>query len=396
MYATNRSKIYIALSVLVLAALACQANFNWPPASAAALPASDSVISSESSSNGGVTTTVSEAPTLVSAVNPPVTVDLDLSVQEEALTTLYERVSPGVVALLVASDTSAASGSGFVIDMDGHIVTNFHVVEGATEIQVNFPSGVKTRGEVIGTDTDSDIAIVKVDVDPKWLHPVALGDSSDLKVGQIVVAIGNPFGLNSTMTTGIISSLGRTLESINTAESGQTFTAGGIIQTDAAINPGNSGGPLLNLNGEVIGINRAIRTFSVTDSNEPANSGIGFAISVNILKRVAPALIADGDYEYPYLGISSMPEMPLEIAEELGLERAIGSVVTSIVSGGPGNAAGLEVGDVILEINDEEVFTFGNLIAYLFTETSAGDTVNLTVLRDGEMIQIDLVLGARP
>ena len=167
----------------------------------------------------------------------------------------------------------------------GDIVTNYHVVEDATEIQVTFPAGIKTRAEVVGVDTNSDLAVIKVDIPEDELFPLLLGDSDQVKVGQMVVAIGNPFGLNGTMTIGIVSSLARTLESINSAPSGQPFSAGGIIQTDAAINPGNSGGPLLNMNGEVIGVSRAIQTYNLNANSEPVNSGIGFAVAINVVKR---------------------------------------------------------------------------------------------------------------
>jgi 2-alkenal reductase len=301
-----------------------------------------------------------------------------------------------VVSIVVLTDTSGGSGSGFVIDKQGHIVTNFHVAHGASEIQVTFPSGIKVRAEIVGEDPDSDLAVLKVDVDEQYLFPLVLGDSDQVKVGQMVVAIGNPFGLNGTMTTGIVSGLGRTLEGLNESPSGQFFSAGDIIQTDAAINPGNSGGPLLNLQGEVIGVNRAIRTFNTNTDNEPLNSGVGFAISVNIVKRVAPALIADGHFAYPYLGVSALPEMSLEIMEQLGLDRAVGAVITQVTEGGPAEQADIRPGDVILQINDEPVQNFGDLIAYLFTHTSPGDTVDLLVLRAGNEITIPLTIGERP
>lgn len=343
---------------------------------------------------------VDPVPTLASQGSPVITEGdtAALGLQQETLSAIYDNVSPGVVALLVATEFGGGSGSGFVIDNQGHIVTNYHVVADAIEIQVNFPSGIKTRAEVIGLDTDSDLAIVKVDIDPQYLHPVPLGDSSAMRVGDFVVAIGNPFGLNGTMTIGIVSSLGRSLTSLNEAPGGggSFFSAGDIIQTDAAINPGNSGGPLLNLQGEVIGINRAIRTYSATEDNAPVNSGIGFAVSVNILKRVAPSLIEYGYYNYPYLGISSYDEIPLQQAERLGLELAIGALVTRVSPGGPAAAAGLLVDDVIVKIDDAEVKQFPDLIAYLFTETSPGDVVIFKIFRNGEFIELELTIGARP
>ncbi|HET7143422.1 MAG TPA: trypsin-like peptidase domain-containing protein, partial [Anaerolineales bacterium] len=309
----------------------------------------------------------------------------------------------------VAILTDQGQGSGFVYDGQGHIVTNFHVIEGADMIEIRFTSGFMAYGTLIGIDLDSDLAMIKVDAPANELHPLPLGDSDLLKVGQTVVAIGNPFGLNTTMTVGIISALGRTLEAIRETPDGRPFTAGDIIQTDAAINPGNSGGPLFNINGEVIGINRAIRTNSATDNGQPANSGIGFAISINIVKRVAPALIADGKYDYPYLGVASQDSLTLEMVEALGLHTFTGAYVTDVVSGGPAERAGIKAGstptnipqlfaggDLIVAIDGREIQTFDELLAYLITNKSPGDTVVLRVLRDKEKVDVTVTLGKRP
>jgi len=258
---------------------------------------------------------------------------------------------------------------------------------------------------------DSDLAVVKVDAPASELRPLPLGDSEGLKVGQTVVAIGNPFGLNSTMTVGIISALGRTLDSAHATSEGSFFTAGDIIQTDAAINPGNSGGPLFNINGEVVGINRAIRTTNFTDSGEPINSGIGFAISVNMVKRVVPVLIEAGKYDYPYLGISSLPSegLTLPVVEALGLKSYTGAYVTDVVSGGPADTAGIIPGskstgitnlagggDLIIGIDGREVRTFDEMLAYLITNKGPGDSVVLQVLRGSEKVDVTVVLGSRP
>ncbi len=398
---TRTSKFLLFVTALALTALACQASFETSPEGLViTLEALATQASSSPGTPGGATATprpdVTPQPPLPSGdggVQPP----SELLTQQEALIQLYERVSPGVVALLVAGEQGlVGSGSGFVLDKEGHIVTNFHVVEGATQVQVNFPSGIKVRGTVIGEDRDSDLAIVKVDVAPEELVPLPLGDSGQLQVGQLVIAIGNPFGLNGTMTTGIVSSLGRTLSSLNLSPTGGAFSAGDIIQTDAAINPGKSGGPLLNLNGEVVGINRAIRTETSTADGSPANSGIGFAVSVNILKRVAPSLIANGFYEYPYLGVATYPELPLELMEELGRTRSFGALVTNVVAGSPAEAAGIQPGDLLLAIDGIEIRSFGDMIAYLFTEKAPGETVVFEVLRNGEEIEVPLVLGKRP
>jgi 2-alkenal reductase len=215
------------------------------------------------------------------------------------------------------------------------------VIQDLTDLEVNFPSGYKARGEVVGTDLDSDIAVVRVEAPAGELHPLTFSDSDTLKVGQAVIAIGNPFGFDGSMTLGIISALGRAMESLHTSPTGQFFSAGDIIQTDAAINPGNSGGPLLNLNGEVIGVNRAIFTDSFSESGQPVNSGIGFAISINVVKRVMPALISSGHYDYPYVGISSLNEITLLVQEALDLPQATGVYVTDVTSGGPAEQAGL-------------------------------------------------------
>lgn len=341
---------------------------------------------------------VTEAP-----LTPPSTENQDLLVD------IYEKSNPGVVAIQVLTETGSGLGSGFVFDDEGHIITNFHVVEGVTDLEVDFPTGFKTRGEVVGIDTDSDLAIIKVDVPAEELHPLPMGDSTKLKVGQTVVAIGSPFRFNGTMTTGIISSLGRTLESLRQAPGGNNFSAGDIIQTDAAINPGNSGGPLLNLDGEVIGVNRAIRTFNFTSDSEPLNSGIGFAIAINIVKRVTPSLISEGKYDYPYLGISSISDVSLLQQEALQLPRSAGAYVTTITPNSPADRAGLRGGtvptdfptllsggDLITAIDDETIRTFNDLLSYLIHYKNPGDTITLTVLRDNQEIEVELTLGKRP
>jgi S1-C subfamily serine protease len=344
---------------------------------------------------------------------PPVPESLplipDLVSLEETLTTIYEKASPGVVSIKVLTRFGEGLGSGFVIDKEGHVLTNYHVIEGITDLEVDFPSGVKVRGKVIGVDLDSDLAVIKVDLPGEDLFPITLGDSSHVKVGQTVVAIGNPFGLNGTMTVGIISALGRTLDSMRAAPGGSYFEAGDLIQTDTAINPGNSGGPLINLKGEVIGINRAIRTENFSTGGDPLNSGIGFAISINIAKRVVPSLISQGKFDYPYLGISGMPDISLLEQEALGLPRSTGVYVTEVTPGSPAERAGLRTGsqpsgisglmtdgDLIIAIDSYEVRTFSEMLSYLINHTSPGDRIRLTLLRNGQETEVDLVLGSRP
>ena len=334
---------------------------------------------------------------------------VDVISQESALTALYERVNPGVVAIQVISDTGGSQGSGFVFDTQGHIVTNYHVVEGATDLEVDFPSGLKVRGKVVGTDLDSDLAVVKVDAPADQLFPLPLGSGESLKVGQTVIAIGNPFGLSSTMTVGIISAKGRTMEGLREAPQGGFFSAGDVIQTDAAINPGNSGGPLLNLNGEVVGVNRAILTNSTTTTGQPANSGVGFAVNVDIVSRVVPFLIKDGKYDYPYLGMSSREELSLMESEALGLTQTSGAYILEVRPGSPAEKAGLQAGstptdiaglnkggDLIVAVDGRPVRVFGDLLSYLMTRKGPGDSIVLTILRDGQQKEVTVELGKRP
>lgn len=375
-------KILLVIATLSAVSLACLSSFQ--------------VTNQEDSASSAVVEEVAQDTSDTPVTSTSYT-SVDLVAQQDALVGLYERVSPGVVSVLTFYDgIPLGTGSGFVYDTEGHIVTNYHVVEGASEVQVAFTSGVKVRGEVIGVDTDSDLVVIQVDVPAEDLTPLDLGDSDALRVGQSLVAIGNPFGLTGTMTTGIVSSIGRTLDSMNLSSSGQAFAAGDIIQTDAAINPGNSGGPLLNLDGEVIGVNRAISTYNTNQDSEPVNSGVGFAISINIVKRVIPNLIAEGSYAYPYLGISCWSDIPLSEAERIGLDKSVGAMITTVVPSGPAGTAGLQVDDVILAVDGIDVINFSNMLSYLFTNTSPGDTVEMEIFRNGETMTVDLVLGARP
>ena len=401
----NKKTILLASLIILLTTAACGFTFQIPrffgeesPAPTVEVQRATLPVSSQ--------ITLPAVPTLSA---PPDISALSYAERDAVLTSLYERVSPGVVSLLVENGQGGSTGSGFVIDRQGHIVTNYHVVEGATDVEVDFLFGLKVRGKVIGTDLDSDLAVVKVDVPEDVLVPLPLGDSDQLKVGQTVVAIGNPFQLNGTMTLGIVSAKGRTLESLRQAESGSFFTAGDIIQTDAAINPGNSGGPLLNLNGEVIGVNRAIRTTGTTITGDPVNSGIGFSISSNIVRRVVPELIATGKYDYPYLGISSRSNLTLRMIEELGLPRQTGAYITAVTPGSPADRAGLRGGsrptsftglpaggDLIVAIDGQPVMTFDDLLSYLIKNKQPGDKVTLTIVRDGQEKEVDLTLGKRP
>ena len=394
----NKKTLWLLITLLLLVSVGCISlpTFSLQP----------------DTTEAPLATAVPTSAVVMQAPVQSVAVEIDpeeLSAMENVLVGVYNSVNPGVVAIQTLSEMGGSQGSGFVYDMQGHIITNYHVVEGATDLEVDFPSGVKVRGEVIGTDLDSDIAVIKVQVDPNALQPVTLGDSDDVHIGQMVIAIGNPFGLSSSMTLGIVSAKGRTLDSMRQTTQGQNFSAGDIIQTDAAINPGNSGGPLINLKGEVIGVNRAIRTTNMTAVGEPTNSGIGFAISINIVKRVVPGIIENGKYDYPYLGISALEELSLLQQEALGMRDVTGAYVVEVVSGGPGDKAGLKAGtkttpfvglfsggDLIVGVDGRPVRVFGELLSYLMTSKSPGDTITLTVMRANEKKDIEVTLGERP
>ena len=347
-------------------------------------------------------------------------IDGGTSITGGDLTGLYERVNPGVVTIWVFEELDAphevtiprGQGSGFVIDREGHIITNQHVIAGASAIEVDFTSGMKVWAELVGVDPDSDLAVLKVDVAEAELIPLPLGDSDEISVGEFVAAIGNPFGLRGTMTVGIVSAIGRSLESEHLTPEGIRFSAGDLIQTDAAINPGNSGGPLLNLSGQVIGINRAIQTETFTVDGSAASSGVGFAIPVNILRRVAPAIIQGGHYDYPYLGVSSLNDQlwNLKIIEALGFgTNVFGAYITEVVPGGPADAAGLRGGseetslpgllaggDLLIAIDGQIIRQFDDMLTYLFKHTEVGQDVVLTVIRDNKEMNITLTIGARP
>jgi S1-C subfamily serine protease len=385
-------RVLAVVLVLALATLACRIETG---SSANPTPAPTEISLRIEKTAAPVAPQINSANTIVS--------------QQDALVALYEQASPGVVAIRVLTDQGEGLGSGFVIDSAGHIVTNYHVVQGVTGLEVDFQSGYKVRGSVVATDLDSDLAVIQVDVPAEQLHPLAFGDSDQVKVGQTVIAIGNPFGLNGTMTVGIVSSKGRTLESMRPSSSGSFFTAGGIIQTDAPINPGNSGGPLLNLQGEVVGVNRAIETTTFTTAGEPTNSGIGFAISSNIVRRVVPHLIAEGKYDYPYLGITSTEDLSLLQAEALGLPQPTGVYVSAVTPGSPADKAGLipgtestdiigmnAGGDLIIAVDGQEVQTFSDMLNYLIANKSPGDKITFTVLRDKQTIEVELTLDKRP
>ncbi len=294
-----------------------------------------------------------------------------------------------------------SQGSGFVYDEEGHIVTNSHVVHNVNEISITFADGTVASATLVGSDPDSDLAVVKVEVESDLLEPVTIGDSDSLKVGQLVVAIGNPFGLEGSMTMGIISGLGRLLP----AAEHEGFSIPDIIQTDAAINPGNSGGPLLNLEGEVIGVNTAIT------SPSRVFAGIGYAVPATMIDEVVPALISDGQIEHPWLGITGATLTP-ELAEAIDLvPEQRGVLIAEVIADGPAHDGGLRgsaiqttlggqtsriSGDLITGVDGQSIDGINELISYLLHETKIGDTIVIDVLREGERLDFEVKLEPRP
>ena len=318
--------------------------------------------------------------------------------QQKVFTDLYTAALPSVahidIAQVIGGQMVAShQGSGFVWDADGVIVTNHHVVEDAAQIWVTFEDGNVFDGELIGSDTYSDLAAVRIDAPDEYLKPVSLGDSRDLMVGQLTFAIGNPFGRTFTMTSGIISGLDRTIS----GSSASAYRNPNAIQTDAALNAGNSGGPLFDIHGRVIGVTSQIVSQTGTWS------GVGFAIPVNTAKIVIPALIETGSHTYAYIGISGT-SVTSSIAEQNGLDRSVrGVLIRGVVTGGPADDAGLRGqtatarGDIITAIDDTPMRTISDLMAYLVDNTKPGQTITVDVIRsNGDTEKIDVVLEARP
>lgn len=343
-------------------------------------------------------------------VAPPADTITDLETQVEAV---YVAAGGAVVNISVTSISNdyffnavpqEGSGSGFVYDAQGYIVTNYHVIENAQEIQVTFADGATFTGSVIGSDSTYDLAVIQIDAGDYPLRSIPLGDSDVIRVGQFVVAIGNPFGLGQTVTFGVISSLGRVIESPDGRYIGEA------IQTDAAINPGNSGGPLLDLQGRVIGVNAQIV------SPSQANAGIGFAIPANSVKRVVPELISEGRYRHPWMGVRFFPvSLSQQVAAsfaELGAEVPDrGVLILSVEPDTPAAKARLRGGnqsintpygtimvggDVIIAFDGVTIASPSKLVAYLETYTRPGETIQVTVLRDNEEITLPVTLGERP
>ena len=318
---------------------------------------------------------------------------------EYSLVDIFEKSEESVVQVnVLRGGSDGGMGSGFVYSEEGYIITNQHVVKDAKKVTVTFLDGEAYIGDVIGTDPDLDIAVVKVSPSNTYLQPITIGDSSKLKVGEKIAAIGNPFGLSGSMTSGIVSQIGRLLPQ----ESG--YSIPDVIQTDAAINPGNSGGPLINMKGEVVGINTAIQ--SITGEF----SGIGFAVPSNTVKKIVPVLIEDGEFKHPWMGISGTDVDP-ELADFRELKSSKGFLVISVIEGSPAEQAGLigvtetkEIdgrelavdGDIVLSIDGKTVRKISDILIHLQREKSIGDEMILSVNRNGEILELTMVLEERP
>jgi 2-alkenal reductase len=419
----SKSRLIISVTFVALALLACgtlpqvDLSFNTPtttvPISAPAAAVTP-----------GIPPTLPPSPTPL-----PQEMIQEADAEERLLINLYERVNPSVVSIQAVQTLEGfqhpalpegvptpelpgepfqqtGEGSGFVVDTHGHIVTNNHVVADTTALRVTFFDGTTVPATIVGTDPDSDLAVIHVDVPPESLRPIMWGDSDQVRVGQRAVAIGNPFGYENTLTSGIISGLSRSLPSSTNPQ----YRIPEIIQTDAAINPGNSGGPLLNSQGEVIGVTSAIVP-NFNQLGERSFLGVGFAIPSNMAQHVVPALIEKGEYAHPWIGFSGMDVLP-EIAAEMNLPEAKGALVENVLPDSPAEQAGLRGGsrnvqfesigrpvtvggDVIIRIDDQEVRRFDDVLSYL-TRREVGQKVDLTIIRDGETTTVTVTLGRRP
>lgn len=406
------------LLVLVMVLSGCAA-----PAAPSSTAPTGAVSPQASTTGAALASATSQGASAPAAAAPSAAaVDPSLATVEAALQQIYDRVNPSVVMIEVVAKSSTSMpgfpgfggqnmpqqeglGSGFVWDTAGHIVTNNHVVENATAITVRFYDGSTAEATLVGADADSDLAVIKVNAPSEMLRPVTLGDSTSVKVGQWAIAIGNPFGEQNTMTTGIISALGRSLTAGSGLNTTGSYVIPDILQTDAPINPGNSGGVLLDSKGDVIGVPTAIQ------SSTQSSAGIGYAVPSAIVKRVVPDLIKNGRYEHTWLGIVG-GDLSAAMVKAMNLPAGQrGALVSEVVAGGPAASGGVKGssrtesingqqapvgGDVIVAINGQNVKEFSDVVTYLARNTSVGDTVTLTVLRDGKQLDLQVTLRARP
>ena len=400
------------LFIIIVMTMALALSACSPTALASSVPGG--AAPSAAPASGVAATGVSSAPGLGSVS------DLEATLEQ-----IYTRVNPSVVAIEVVEKASGTSltlpfgdngqqpqmpqaqalGSGFVWDKDGHIVTNNHVVDGAEKISVTFSDGSIVPATLVGHDPDSDLAVIKVDVSADRLQPVTVADSTQVKVGQLAVAIGNPFGNENTMTVGFISAIGRSIPADGGTLGGVSYTIPDVIQTDAPINPGNSGGVLVDDQGNVMGVTAQI------DSPVRASVGIGFVIPSSIVQKVVPVLIKSGSFQHSWLGISGGSLIP-DLATAMNLKSdQRGALISTVTSGSPAEKAGLRGsdkettingqsvkvgGDVIIAIDGQPVKTFDDLVAYLVSSTEVDQTVTLTILRDGQQQDVKVTLAARP
>ena len=387
----NKRMIWVVLLMVLVSGAGCSAS-------------EFAVLLDRSETGGQTASETTEAPpaTVVVEVTPtpqPVVQAAVVDIEEQLVIDVYARVGPAVVCITAPQRFGECIGSGFVFDAEGYVVTNNHVARAANSLLVTLADEHTVAAEVIGTDPGSDLAVLKIDVPAEGLTVAALGESGTLQVGQRAIAIGNPFGLERTVTTGVISSLGRTL-----SRDDSDFQLAELIQTDAAINPGNSGGPLLDSQGKVIGVNTAIA------SESGVNSGVGFAIPVDMVKRIVPELIAKGRYQHPWLGISGTTITP-EMVEAADLPQEIGVLISTVEPGSPADRAGLHGGsqqvvvsgipmlaggDIMTAIDQVEVKRFDDVVNYLASHTSVGDVVTLTVVRERQEIRVEVTLEERP
>lgn len=391
------------LSAVAVISIACSSSGGDPAATSAANSPQPTATAITSSSGGATSVpdrVVPTPPALDLPVSNPLSglssIDL-VKAQEQVLNDLFNNTIESVVKIETVTGSGRGEGSGWIWDVDGYIVTNYHVVDGATTISISFFDGREYEGVVVGFNSEADLAVVKIELeDGDTVQPALLGNSSDLRVGQSAVALGNPFGQDFSMTNGIVSAVGRLLPS-----GFQRFSIPSVIQTDAAINPGNSGGPLLDIDGRVIGINTQIR------SESGSSSGVGFAVPVDLVKRVVPNLIENGEHNYSFIGITGT-ELTNALRDGLNVANTQqGAYITEISSGTPAQAAGLREdsgslinnefdGDLIVGVDGQDVKSMDDLIAYLALNTSPGDDIVLTVLRAGQEELVVVTLTERP
>jgi len=384
---------YVILA-LVLAVAACTPFFAPGEAKAGTQESSSS--SRDTGSEPIVPALYGSTPTVVSEIasSEPAVVQSGAESLQETLISLYQEANPAVVYIIVGS----GSGSGFLYSREGYIVTNHHVASAGNSYEVVFSNGDRQRATLVGADADSDLAVLQVQKVPEGIEPLPLAAAEEIQVGQLVVAIGNPFGEQGSMSLGIVSGLDRSLRSQRASTAASSYSLPQVIQTDAPINPGNSGGPLLNLKGEVVGVNAAIA------STTGANTGVGFSIPVAAVRQVVPGLIEEGKYVYPYMGASFDDEISLSDQSTYGVSQTQGAYVVGVTVGGPAAQAGLVAadpqtgrgGDLVVDIDGQPIGDFSDLNGYLVFHTRVGQTIQITVLRDGKRVVVPLELGARP